>query len=83
MKNVRHQNVNYAYGVPSLIFELITFVRKYMTSGTKEDTAFVYHGKQCFRPTANSTTVEIRIISELNWTIFERLRHALCTGTLI
>ena len=35
------------------------------------DTAFVYHGKQCFRPTANSTTVEIRIISELNWNIFK------------
>ena len=30
---------------------------------------FVHHSKQ--RPTANSNTVEIRIISELNWNIFK------------
>ena len=35
------------------------------------DTAFVYHGKQYFRPMANSPTVEIRIISKLNWSIFK------------
>ena len=35
-----------------------------------EDTAFVYHGKQCFHPMVNSTTVDIRIICELNCNIF-------------